>query len=107
MIQIWVLPEKKGERAGYKLYKSEKGALIPVYGGDSGQGETFASKTLIEVGHLEKGEKFLLKGPFIAYLTRGKGSIAGTEVKDGDLLKGESLDLTSEEEAQLIVIRTI
>jgi hypothetical protein len=107
MIQMWVLPEKEGERAGYKLYKSEKGAVIPVYGGSTDQSETFASKTLIEVAHLEKGENILLKGPFLAYLTRGKGSIAGTEVKDGDLLKGESLDFTSEEEAQLIIARTM
>ncbi|MBE9503661.1 MAG: pirin family protein [Proteobacteria bacterium] len=106
MIQMWVLPEKEGERAGYKLYKSEKGAVTPVYGGNADQSETFASNTLIEVAHLEKGEKVLLNGPFLAYLTRGKGSITGTEVKDGDLLKGESLDFTSEEEAQLIVIRT-
>jgi hypothetical protein len=69
--------------------------------------DSSASKTLIEVAHLEEGENILLKGPFLAYLTRGKGSIAGTEVKDGDLLKGKSLEFTSEEEAQLIIARTM
>ena len=41
MIQIWALPEEPGEPAGYKHYQLEKGVQTPVYGGESGQDETF------------------------------------------------------------------
>lgn len=107
MIQIWVLPEKAGEPAGYKVFKPESGILTRIYGGGADQHETFQSKTVIEVALLKKGEKVAVKEPFMAYLTRGKGTAGNYEVNDGDLFSGESLNFTSKDETQLIVIRAI
>ncbi len=60
MIQIWVLPEKKGELSGYKVYKPGPG-LTRVYGGAVGQSDTFAAKTVVEVAHLSVGENVAVK----------------------------------------------
>lgn len=106
MIQIWVLPEHEGERAGYKTYSPKRGRHTRVYGGSPDQNETLASKTTVEVDIFNKGEELDIGGPYMAYLTKGKALIEdGREVSDGDLLRGDSLHLSAETEVELIVIQ--
>jgi hypothetical protein len=113
MIQLWALPEKSGERAGYKLYKPQWGAATRVYGGAADQSETFASKTVIDVVLLKKDEPFSLPGEFMAYITKGGGRVNGPnakpggEVKDGDLLRGEGLAFQATSDTELVAIHLL
>lgn len=106
MIQLWVLPERAGEPAGYKLYQPKGAELTRVYGGSTDQGETFDSHTLIDVGLFAPGEDAAVDGPFLAYVTRGSGRINGKTVGDGDLVRGENLKFNAVESTQLIVVHT-
>jgi quercetin 2,3-dioxygenase len=114
MIQLWALPEKAGEAAGYKVYQPKAGAATRVYGGPAGQTETFASQTLIDVVLLRKGEPFSVPGEFMAYVTQGGGEVkgpsatkAGIGVKDGDLLRGRDLEFHAHDDTQMIAIHLL
>jgi redox-sensitive bicupin YhaK (pirin superfamily) len=111
MIQLWALPEKDGERAGYKVYQPQWGGSTRVYGGPAGQTDTFASKTVIEVVLLKKAESFSQPGEFMAYITQGGGRVKSAaksvEVKDGDLLRGKDLEFQAESDTELISIHLL
>ena len=104
MIQLWVLPEEAGQPAGYKLYKPKWGEVTRIYGGSSEQDETFPSRTHMDVALLHRGQYAEFEGPFLAYLTIGKGTANGTPVADGDLMRGDSLSFEAVEDLQLIVV---
>ncbi len=106
LIQLWVLPERAGEPAGYKIYRPKGTKLTRVYGGSTDQQDTFDSHTLIDVGLLAAGENVSVDGPFLAYVTRGSGHINGEIVGDGDLVRGENLEFKAVELTQLIVVHT-
>ena len=106
LIQIWVLPERAGEPAGYKIYRPKDTKMTRVYGGSIDQKDTFDGHTLIDVGHLSAGENVAVDGPFLAYVTRGSGHINGETVRDGDLVRGENLEFKAVEPTQLIVVHT-
>lgn len=106
MIQLWVLPERAGEPAGYKLYSPKEGEMTRVYGGSADQDETLDSHTLIDVGLLAAGGMVTIDGPFLAYVTRGSGRIDDKTVGDGDLIRGEKLEFNATEPTQLIVVQT-
>jgi len=106
MIQLWVLPERAGEPASYKLYQPRHTELTRVYGGSTDQNETLDSHTLIDVGVLAAGQNITINGPFLAYVTRGLGHINGETVRDGDLVRGENLEFSAVEPTQLIVVHT-
>lgn len=104
MIQLWVLPERSGESAGYKFYQPKPGGMTRIYGGSIDQDETFDSHTLIDVGLLTSGQTASFRGPFLAYLTRGSGIIDETTVTDGDLIRGEDLAFQATGDVQFIVV---
>ena len=105
VLQLWVLPENKGEPAGYKLYQPEWGKVTRVYGGAKSQSETFDSHTLVDVAMMKEGQSFAIEGEFIAYLTMGKGTANEQEVSDGDLIRGQGLSFTAEQKSQLVVVQ--
>ncbi len=106
MIQIWVLPEKAGEKAGYRLYNPEEGVVTRVYGGDEHCEDTFSARTTVDIARLNSGEEFDSGEPFMAYVTKGRGALgAEGEVSGGDLLRGNSLHFRAETDCELIVIR--
>ncbi len=107
MIQIWVLPEKKGEPSAYRLYKLLQGTVTRVYGGPSAQSETIAGRTVVEVALLEQGGEVSLDGQFMAYMTVGLGRAGEIEVGEGDLLRGGSLNFTAFEGTELILFHTL
>jgi redox-sensitive bicupin YhaK (pirin superfamily) len=107
MIQIWVTPEKQGEQAGYKLYSLQQGKILRVYGGTDNQSETFASQTIIDVGLIDENQKISFDGEFIAYVTRGKGTLNGELVTDGDLIRGNDLTFEAKTNSQIIIVRKI
>ena len=104
MIQLWVLPEESGQPAGYKLYTPKWGEVTRIYGGSSEQDETFPSKTHMDVALLRSGQQASFVGPFLAYLTKGKGTANETPVADGDLVRGDTLSFEAFEDVQLIVV---
>lgn len=106
MIQLWVMPDQPGQPAGYKLYSPKEGELTRVYGGEANQEETFDSNTLIDVGVISAGNSITLSTPFMAYITRGSGTLNGQLVKDGDLIRDDRLDFCAKDDTQLIVIHT-
>jgi len=104
MIQIWVLPEQSGQAASYKAYKTDRGKLTRIYGGDNNA--DYPAKTLIDVGLLEAGQTVDVPSSFLAYLTRGTGIANNETVREGDLLRGDKLTFEASEDVQLIVIHT-
>lgn len=104
MIQLWVLPEKAGEPAGYQVFHPEKGSNTRIYGGEEEQNKTYSSKTLIDVARLDALNSFQVSGRYLAYVTQGKGTIDDVEIYDGDLIEGENLKFVASENVQLIVV---
>jgi len=106
MIQLWVLPEEKAESSAYKFYKLTN-KVTRIYGGDTGQTNTFASHTIIEVALIKISDNFSLERPFLAYLVVGEGSAGKQKIKEGSLLKGEKLNFKAKSDATLIIIYTV
>jgi len=105
MIQLWVLPENHGEKAGYKLYDVAQDKLIQIYGGSKDQSKTFDSHTILEVGRFAKDESITKDGDFLVYITEGSAILNDTLVKDGDLIRGTNLHVkATSDNAQIIVI---
>ncbi len=93
ILQLWALPETLGEAADYKLYELKENELTRIYGGSKKQSNTFDSHTLIDIGLLEEGKQLQLEGEFLAYISQGEAVINGIQVKDGDLVRGNNIDL--------------
>jgi redox-sensitive bicupin YhaK (pirin superfamily) len=107
MIQLWVLPEKAGACADYKFYELPNEGMMRVYGGDSSNDDTFSSRTLIDVGYLAAGKKVNIQQPFLMYITKGSGFANGEMITEGDLVKGDSLQLDIKEDTMIILIKEI
>ena len=107
MLQLWVVPEQKGERAAYKLYKLKTGKVTRVYGGSDDQSDTFSSHTVIEVVSLNPTQEFALEKSCLAYLTVGKATANNLNLEEGDLLRGDQLSFKAQSDVILIVIYEI
>lgn len=105
MIQLWVLPEEAGACAAYKFYQLPDEGMTRIYGGNLGQENTFASKTLMDVGYLAAGQQINIDQPFLMYITKGGGFANGGTIVEGDLVQGDSLRLDIKEDAMLIIIK--
>ncbi len=104
MIQIFVLPEKAGEAADYRVYTPEAGNISRIYGG-FGPNTHFKSGTIVETARLNPGQDHQIKHDYMVYMAVGKGSANGQPVEEGCLLKGSDLQFTAEETTYLIIIR--
>ena len=105
MIQLWVLPEEKGQPAEYKHYKTKPGHITRVYGGEDDQDDTLVNHTTIEIVSLSPSQVFILKSPFLAYLTVGKGTNNTLDFKEGDLIKGDQIYFRAASDVTMIVIQ--
>jgi redox-sensitive bicupin YhaK (pirin superfamily) len=105
MIQLWVLPENKGEKTDYKLYDIAENRLSKIYGGTKEQIATLDSHTILEVGKFSQNMTIEKSGNFLAYMTQGNATLNNIEVKDGDLIQGTNLHFkATSDNAQIIVI---
>lgn len=102
MIQVWFAPEVKGQRAGYQHFEKTEKKVLRVYGGDGG--ETFKSKTVMEIIHLKEGESFSYRGLSQGYITKGRLSSAEEKLENGDLFSSEVLDVVAKEDSNFIFI---
>ncbi|MGF1695735.1 pirin family protein [Vibrio lamellibrachiae] len=106
MIQLWVLPETPGQAAGYKVYQPQKGNRTRVYGGNTDDQETFASRTVIDVFQAGRGEATSHQGEVLAYLSVGSATMNGTTVEAGTLVRTNKLEFIASSDSQLILIYT-
>lgn len=104
MIQLWVLPERSGEKAGYKLYSPKTGELTRIYGGEIGQDETFDSHTQISVANLEADHGFEQNTASLVYVSDGEVEIDTERFEAGTLVRSEAFTLVALTSAQVIVI---
>lgn len=107
MIQIWALPEIKGQAAHYKVYQLKQNQpkgqeLTRIYGGNSDH--DFPSKTIIDIALLKEGQEVEINEPFMAYLTQGEGMANQENIKGGDLIRGGSLHFSALSDLQLIIV---
>ncbi len=107
ILQLWVLPENSGEAASYKAYTINTGELKQIYGGGTEQSDTLSSHTVIETGVLHHGQQLQRTGEFLLYIASGHIELNGKKVTEGDLIRGNSIDLTIESDtAQLTLVTT-
>ena len=105
VIQLWVMPDKTGESAGYKTYQPVIGELTQVYGGPQNQDKTFYSTTSIAIANATAGQTFSQQGPVIAYLSAGSGQMNGQTIGARTLVRSNvKLNFTASSNAQLIFI---
>ena len=104
MLQIWVLPDEPGERAGYKVFRPAAGERTRVYGGSKDQQDTFYSKTFIDVANVGSGEIVSQPGEAMAYLSKGSGLVSGQPIAARTLVRASDIEFIADDESQLIVI---
>ena len=103
MIQLWVIPETQGEPAAYQLFKAKTGERTRVYGGPSDQEETISSRTVIDIAHIEAGEKITQPGRCLAYITAGVGASDDETLREGDLVETRDFNYEAKTESKLIL----
>jgi redox-sensitive bicupin YhaK (pirin superfamily) len=106
LIQLWVLPDQAGEKAGYKVYEPVEGQLTKIYGGSKDQNDTFYSQTAIYVANGKAGQTFALSGPTMAYVSKGHGQMNDQTIVTRTMARSEQgLSFTAESDCQIIFIQ--
>lgn len=103
IIQIWFKPPETGLKPSYRNFILKKHELTTVLGGNSNN--TFNSKMTCQVGFVSKGQIINSSQAFVAMITRGTAVANGLKVTEGDLIEGEELALSSEEDFGLVLIQ--
>ncbi|TQV88507.1 pirin family protein [Aliikangiella coralliicola] len=106
MIQLWVMPDKRGEAAGYKVYQPSEGGVTRIYGGKEAQKDTFYSETLIDIAVPTKGQIIEQEGEVMVYLTKGEGIVNDSRITAGSLIRTSNLHFQAVASSQLILIYT-
>lgn len=113
MLQVWALPEKKGQPAAYKIYTPKLEGVTRFYGGDKSQNETFASHTFMDMVHLTMGNSLDLDNETLIYVITGEAEISELEsvekrtvhsITSGDLVRSHSAKVTALSNLQLLVV---
>ena len=79
MLQVWALPEDKGQRAAYKAYTPKLDGVTRIYGGDKSQDDTFDSHTIMDIVHLKAASNLELNNDTLIYVITGEAEIAEQE----------------------------
>jgi redox-sensitive bicupin YhaK (pirin superfamily) len=108
MLQLWVLPDESGQRAGYKHYTLPANGVTRIYGGNSNQGKTFNSQTVIDVVRLASGESIRFDKEVLAYVSQGKAEFSDENstfsVEDGDLIRTYKTKVTTNSNVEIVVV---
>jgi redox-sensitive bicupin YhaK (pirin superfamily) len=104
MIQLWVLPEVTGEPASYKMYQAKDDSRTRVYGGPADQDDTFAARTIVDIVHINKGDRVSQPGRSLAYVTNGVGTSADETIREGYLVDTRDFEYTALADSKLILV---
>ena len=103
IIQIWFRPPAKGLPPAYRNFELKPGEMTTVLG--SGGKESFDSTMRCQVGSLNQGQSVTSDRPFVAMITSGSALANGIEVSSGDLIEGQHLSLSAQQELGLVLIQ--
>ena len=113
MLQVWALPEVKGQSASYKSYTPKLAGVTRIYGGSKNQSDTFDSHTIIDIVHLKAAENITLDAEQLSYVITGDASISEHKntnesvvyrVKSGDLIRSSDATITAINNLHLLVV---
>lgn len=102
IVQIWFTPPENDLTPAYQDFKIDGNGMTTVLGGDNDG--TFNSNMRCQIGSLENDERLTTSGPFIAVITKGSATINGEKVKEGQLIEGQQLSLTADNNLGLVLI---
>jgi len=113
MLQVWALPETKGQPASYKSYTPKLSGVTRIYGGSKSQSETFDSHTIIDIVHLKAGKSITLDGGQLFYVITGEATVSevkntknsGTyNAKEGDLIRSRDTKIIAMDNLHMLVV---
>jgi redox-sensitive bicupin YhaK (pirin superfamily) len=108
MLQLWVLPDESGQRAGYKHYTLKANGVTRIYGGNKNQGQTFSSQTVIDVVRLFSGESITFDEEVLAYVSQGEADFEDENstfsAQDGDLIRTYKTNITTQSNVEIVVV---
>jgi len=108
MLQLWVLPDESGQKAGYKHYTLKDKGVTRIYGGAKSQSETFDSKTTIDVVRLLKGESLEIDNEIIAYVSSGSATFIDENnsfnAEEGDLIRTYKTKISADASVEIVVV---
>jgi len=113
MLQIWALPEVKGQPAAYKSYTPKLDGVTRIYGGSKSQSDTFDSHTLIDIVHLKAGKSITLERGQLSYVISGEAVISelkntkkhnSKNLKEGDLIRSRDAKITAIDKLHMVVV---
>ena len=108
MLQLWVLPDESGQRAGYKHYTLKANGVTRIYGGNKHQDKTFNSQTVIDVVRLSSGESIIFDQEVLAYVSQGEAEFSDENstfsAEDGDLIRTYKTKITANSNVEIVVV---
>ncbi len=113
MLQIWALPETKGQSAAYKSYRPTLDGVTRIYGGSKNQSKTFDSHTIIDIVHLKAGKSITLNRGQLSYIITGVAVITELKntkkngsynVKEGDLIRSRDAKIIAMDNLHMLVV---
>jgi len=113
MLQVWALPEEKGQRAAYKAYTPKLDGVTRIYGGDKSQDHTFDSQTIMDIVHLKAESNLDLNNETLVYIITGKAKISAQKngknteiynIVNGDLIRSKAARVSAFNDVHLLVI---
>jgi hypothetical protein len=116
MLQIWALPEAKGQSAAYKSYTPKLDGVTRIYGGSKSQSETFDSHTIIDIVHLKADKSITLERGQLSYVITGEAVITELKnrkkggiysVKEGDLIRSRDARITATNNLHMVVVSKV
>ena len=113
MLQVWALPENKGQRAAYKAYTPKLDGVTRIYGGDKSQDDTFDSHTIMDIVHLKAGSNLEFNNDTLIYVITGEaeigehengGNTAINSIVNGDLVRSTAAKVSAVNDLHLLVV---
>ncbi|MEH6588210.1 MAG: pirin family protein [Halioglobus sp.] len=113
MLQVWALPEEKGQRAAYKSYTPKLDGVTRIYGGEKSQDDTFDSRTIMDIVHLKTGSNLDLNADALIYVITGEAEIceakngkntAVSSIVNGDLVRSTAAKVSAISDVHLLVV---
>jgi hypothetical protein len=104
MIQLWVIPEISDQPAAYQIFHAQAGERTRVYGGAPDQDTTIPARTVVEIAHMQAGERIKQAGRCLTYMTTGSGLCNKEKIAEGDLIDTRDFDYKASTDSKLILI---